>query len=261
MNSDDLARLIDARRSDQTDTLLYGSYVSQERRYFYVPVGRAASTKIRLTLEQLGNCNAPASGLVPGARVRPEPGSPRSLADFSTPECISILTSPEWFRFCFVRNPYYRLFSAYKSKMLRHLNPEYEWVRNEIRTRCRYPVRNCRPAGMVAFRDFVRYVQVTLNVSRDPHWDPQTKLLAMDAIAYDFVGRVEDFPRDFAHVLHRLGAPRALVDAAPDRVYETLGIYLAAAYDRSLAAVVHDLYKADFETLSYDPDSWLFDYL
>ncbi len=39
------------------------------------------------------------------------------LGDYSTEEIIEILTSPEWVRFCFVRNPYHRLLSAYKSKI------------------------------------------------------------------------------------------------------------------------------------------------
>lgn len=48
------------------------------------------------------------------------------LQDFATPMIVEMLTSPDWFWFCFVRNPYDRHLSAYKDKMLNYLYPQHQ---------------------------------------------------------------------------------------------------------------------------------------
>lgn len=69
-----------------------------------------------------------------------------------------MLSSPEWLRFAFVRNPYARLFSAYKSKIGNTWEQEYDWLRDQIREAFDYPVRDGSRVGMVAFDDYVRFV-------------------------------------------------------------------------------------------------------
>jgi hypothetical protein len=170
------------------------------------------------------------------------------------------MTSPEWFRFCFVRNPYYRLFSAYKSKILNYGDMQYQFVRDAIRAKWDYPVRDGRPAGMVAFRDFVRYVEEMADPDRDFHWRSQTAIVMPAMIQYDLIGRMETFAQDFEQVLRRLSASAELIAAIPEAVNPTTKMYHAAAYDRELAWRVYDMYRVDFETFGYDRDSWLFDY-
>ena len=256
-----LAELIEANRADPLSHLSYSyqRWVSRTHRYFYMAVPKAACTKIKLILHQLEGYEAPQPGAIhdrnlPGCSFVPK------LTDFSSREATEVLTSPAWFRFCFVRNPYYRLFSAYKSKMLNYLDAQYQPVQAEIRLRYGYPLRDGRPAGMVAFRDFVRYVESASDDDRDAHWRSQSRLLMPDVIDYDFVGRVEEFQAHFTQVLRRLNASDDLVATISERVNPTVQIYHAAAYDRELADRVYEMYRGDFETFGYDRDSWLFDF-
>lgn len=80
------------------------------------------------------------------------------LWDFSVEEIAEMFSSPEWVKFCLVRNPYDRLFSAYKSKIGNTSDTQYGWLRDAIRQTYKYPIRDGRPATMVTFRDFVQYL-------------------------------------------------------------------------------------------------------
>ncbi len=259
MDTNQLRALLDSHRQTR-GSLWWHTWASPAHKYLYVAVGKAACTKIKLTLHRLeGYPVLERAALV---HNRDHAGSmfvPR-LTDFPNAEAIEILTSSEWFRFCFVRNPYYRLFSAYKSKMLNYRDSQYQPVRDEIRHRYGYPLRDGRPAGMVAFRDFVRYVEGIADQDRDFHWRSQTALVMPAVIEYGFIGHMETFQHDFEHVLQRLGASAELMATIPELVNPTTKLYHAAAYDRELATRVYDMYRSDFEAFGYDQDSWLFDY-
>ena len=249
----DMTALIDARRADNPSDSFYYSRVSRRHKYLWVAVAKVASVTTAITLRELdGN---PFSG---GALWDDDP-SPK-LKDCTTPEIVEMLTSQEWFRFGFVRNPYDRLFSAYKSK-IGNAGAE-EWyldVQREIREVNDYPTRNGELVGMVSFRDFVRYVQSGVRAG-DGHWCVQAKRLMMDMIPYDFIGRFERYGEDFRTVLQRLNAPANVLQTASQVRGQTVKICLAAAYDRELADAVHEIYREDFETFGYDRDSWMFDY-
>jgi hypothetical protein len=252
-------KIIDDHRQRHLN-LWMNTCASPAHKYLYVAVPKAACTKIKLTLHQLEGYLP----LEPGSLVhdRNHPGYtfvPR-LTDFTNAEAIEILTSPEWFRFCFVRNPYYRLFSAYKSKMLNYGDPVHQSVRDEIRLNYGYPLRDGRPAGMVAFRDFVSYVENKADQDRDHHWRSQCAIVMPAMIKYDFIGRMESFVQDFGQVLTRLNASAEIMLAISEPVNPTTQIYHAAAYDRELASRVYAMYREDFEHFGYDQDSWLFDY-
>jgi hypothetical protein len=251
--------LIDDHRRGHL-SLWWHSWASPVHKYLYVAVGKAACTKIKLSLHQLEGFPPLENGSYVHDRDRPGiPFVPR-LTDFTNAEAIEILTSPEWFRFCFVRNPYYRLFSAYKSKMLNYLDPQYQPVRDEIRSRWNYPIRDGHPSGMVAFRDFVTYIEEQADPDRDFHWRSQTAIVMPDIIKYNFIGRMESFAQDFEQVLRRLNASAELIAAIPEAVNPTTKMYHAAAFDRELASRVYDMYRDDFMCFGYDRDSWLFDY-
>jgi hypothetical protein len=259
MDKKQLETLIDDHRQRHL-ILREHTWASPAHKYLYMPVGKAACTKIKLSLYQLEGYPPLENGSYVHDRNRPGCAFVPSLTDFTNAQAIEILTSPEWFRFCFVRNPYYRLFSAYKSKMLNYLDPQYQAVRDEIRAKWDYPLRDGRPAGMVAFRDFVRYVEQQADPDRDFHWRSQAAIVMPDIIKYDLIGRMESFAQDFEQVLRRLNASAELIAAIPQAVNPTAKIYHAAAYDRELAGRVYEMYRQDFENFGYDRDSWLFDY-
>ena len=178
------------------------------------------------------------------------------LSDFATDQIVEMLTSEEWFRFCFVRDPYSRLFSAYKQKVMDLTSP---WVgfRESVRERAGYPTPLGAAPGMVGFGDFVRYVGEQDDGDRDGHWRSQVGTLHVDTIEYDFVGRMESFAEDFTQVLQRFDAPAELIDSAPQVVNATQKLPLAMVYDKPLADYVYQVYRDDFEAFGYRRDEWM----
>lgn len=252
VDADTLPDLVARRRAiDEYGTWSYHSRVSTLHRYICVAIPKIACTTTKTVLRAL-------DGLPPSEHIHDE--GPR-LADFTIEEDLTMLTSPEWLRFCFVRNPYARLYSAYKSKIGNTWEHEYDWLQVAIRDAFNYPIRDGARAGMVTFDDFVRFVAESNDprVVTDGHLAAQTQILQLDCIPYDTVGRFETFPTDFKAILARLGAGQDVLGQAEDVMNPTPYSPLAAAYRRELADKVYALYEADFDTWGYTQDSWLFD--
>jgi hypothetical protein len=251
MKTRELAALVDAKRKDDPGDTFGFSRVSRRYKYLWVSLPKAASVTTALILRELdGN---PYTG---GDLWKDEGVS--TLKDFTTAEIVEMLTSQEWFRFAFVRNPYDRLFSSYKDKIMRSDgDPWYSRHRSEIRAAFDYPVRDGDRVGTVSFRDFVRHIQSGAHAC-DPHWCVQAKRLMTDIIPYDFIGRFERFGDDFRSVLQRLNASAELLRAELPVCNQTPKIPLAAAYDRDLADTVYEMNQEDFETFGYHRDSWMY---
>lgn len=232
------------------------TWISPIYHYFCMTIPKAACSKIKLVLQQLEGLPIPAEPLSIHTRDTPGLCFVPSIADFSTTEAAAIITANTWFRFAFVRNPYARLFSAYKSQIL-DLSSPYIGFRESIRQKAGYPTQPGAALGLVGFADFVHYIAEQPDAQRDGHWKSQTETMQLDMICYDFVGRVETFQQDFTQVLQRFDAPPALVTALDERVNTTLKLPLAIAYNKALADLVYTIYQNDFETFAYDRDSWM----
>jgi hypothetical protein len=193
-----LAALVTKRRAaDQYLTWGYHSPVSPAYRYVCVAIPKVACTTTKTVLRTLER-------LPPSDHIHDEGPT---LSDFTVDDNVEMFRSPDWLRFTFVRNPYARLYSAYKSKIGNTWEQEYDWLRALIREAFDYPVRGGVRAGMVTFDDFVRFVTGSDDprVATDGHLAPQTAILEQDCIPYDVVGRFESFQSDFAAILSRLG--------------------------------------------------------
>lgn len=231
------------------------TWVSPQYRYFYMGVPKAASSKVKMVLQELEGNPLPPNPF--GVHARTAEGItfvPR-LSDFKPDEALEILTSPTWFRFTFVRNPYSRLVSAYRQKVM-NLNTPWVGFREAIRAAAGHPTPSGAPPRMVAFQDFVRYVRQQPDAQRDGHWRSQAGILCIDAIDYDFIGKQETFAADFTRVLDRFGAAEDVKTLVSEVVGASLAVHDAAAYDPECAALVYEMYREDFETFSYEKDGW-----
>ena len=225
------------------DTWDYHSRASLKHGYLTVATPKVGCTTIKRTLHAL-------EGLPPADpwwAVHDE-GVAMRLASFSARDQQTLLTSPDVLRFAFVRNPYDRMFSAWKSKILRD-DSQYASLAADIRAVYHYPA-----ATVVAFGDFARFV--TEHAHGDAHWSRQVDVLSCDRITYDVVSHFESFADDFATILQRLGAPADVRALATEVTNPTAELPMAAAYDSALARIVYDYYRADFDAFGYSPDSW-----
>ena len=234
---------------------LEDTWVSFAHRYFYMGIPKSACSKIKMVLHQLEGYALPENPFDVHARSTPGQRFVPSLADLSTGDAVEVLTSPDWFRFSFVRNPYLRLLSGYKSQVL-DLGSGYVGFRESIREMAGYSTREGEEPGMVAFRDFVNYIDRQADDERDGHWRSQTGTLCLDSIRYDIVGRVERFETDFANVTRLFTGDDALESTLGEVVNPSLPVPLAVAYDVEFARKVYAMYREDFETFGYHQNSW-----
>ena len=253
MNRAELTAVVEAaRQHDPTGQWGYGSRVSVRHRYVYLSVPKAACSTVKVALHRFEGLDAS-----PDRWGEVHDGSfGLSLLDQPTDVAVDVLTSTDSLRFAFVRNPYDRLLSAWKSKLAWD-NAEYEPARSVIREAFEYPTVDGRRVGTVSFRDSVEAMLDPATASVfDAHWDRQVDLLMPDVIDLDIIGRFERFAEDFVAILDRLNAPGDVRAMATTVTNASAHIPLAAAYDTELARRVHDHYLADFATYGYDEHSW-----
>lgn len=143
-----------------------------------------------------------------------------------------------FYKFCFVRNPYDRLVSAYFRVVT---NP------NSGQT-MRFADHLIRPRG--SFENFVLCLEdyrYRVKVFSHPHFFPQLDLVGVGGmIPMDFVGRFENLNEDFSTLTSRLGANVQLDmhNATPHDDFREM-------YSRKSAEVVRRLYEKDFVAFGY----------
>jgi hypothetical protein len=117
-----------------------------------------------------------------------------------------------YFKFVFVRDPFERLVSAYKSKFMTGRNTYFQ-QRDGRRI-----IRRYRPNALneslsrghdVSFNEFVQYVIDPRSSLRRPlneHWRPYYQLCRPCQIRYDVIGKYETLEEDAVHVIAAIAA-------------------------------------------------------
>lgn len=235
--------------SQISSRLAYSTYVNFERRYMYFEVPKAGCTSIKTFLHRLERLPPIEQGrfdrpVRPEALVhlRPRFGMP-TLLDFSDDQQQVILDSPDFFRFTVVRNPYSRLISAWKDKILA-CAPEFIFVYEALRGR---PPRNAD--DIIQFDEFIEFIaRENLDIC-DPHWRRQSAHLFYPALDFR-VGRLENLGQTIEALRVHLNLDEI---ESPPHSHEVFG---AAGYSPESSASVFQLYKPDFEIFGFDRNGW-----
>lgn len=137
----------------------------------------------------------------------------------------------DYFRFAFVRNPWDRLVSAWKNKVLK---ANYFGFTTTERERMRQ------------FENFVDFVADLDIENCDHHLRLQCKLIDMNNI--DFIGRYENFESDVAIVMRKIGIHNVeikhLNQSSDSDTYQEY-------YNDQLRIKVGEIYKKDINIFSY----------
>ncbi|WP_193371339.1 sulfotransferase family protein [Pelagibius marinus] len=224
--------------------------VLPEHRVVYTVVPKAANSTIkRFLVAACGEVLPAADAMVSVQRGSLLPDTRK----FSSRELHTAINDSGWFRFTFVRNPYDRLVSVYKDKVI---------GLGTVDTGLQYVKRlDPEASGAIPFRDFVQAVCDQKDEDMDAHWRPQASLIMSEAISYSHIGHVENFARDMEPVVRRLALPAELVEQLgrepinPTRK-ASLEERFAPSFDAELADTVFRRYRRDFELFGYAPDCW-----
>ncbi|MBD3316653.1 MAG: hypothetical protein GF344_12760 [Chitinivibrionales bacterium] len=148
----------------------------------------------------------------------------------------------ECFKFTFVRNPWSRIYSAFRYLRKGGLN-EYD--------------KTVAKKFLGQYDDFAHFIKGWLtkrNSYRIVHFLPQSEfvLLRRDMLAVDFVGKFENIEKDFSLVSARLG-----IEASLERLNKTLSSskeYIGQ-YDNESKRIVAEVYEQDIRLFGYKFDS------
>ena len=138
----------------------------------------------------------------------------------------------DYFKFCFVRNPYDRLYSTYA---------DFKYSLGH------YWAKEAKEAK--SFKQFVMNLPGS-SYSSWIHLQPQVDYITVDGhIAVDFMGRVENIVEDFRQVEKKLGMEH--VPLPRERFAPTV-IHDPKVYDDDMKKIVKKVYEKDFEILGYE---------
>lgn len=166
-----------------------------------------------------------------------------SLDDLRDP-----LEASDYFRFALVRNPYWRLFSAWQSKLLLReplqIAPYRGFDFMTLPIGSKADIRSAFEAFLHHLHDF------EAPNFWDPHWRPQVQMLRPDVIPYSLVAKLEE-PAELEKRLATHLGPHYVAPFTKARPNESLIPFLPEFVSDTAAALIQQLYAADFSTFGY----------
>jgi hypothetical protein len=138
----------------------------------------------------------------------------------------------DYFKFAFVRNPWDRLVSCWRNKVVD--NNHFEFSGTEL-------------TEMREFCNFVDFVSGLNTDNCDPHLRLQCRLIDLNQI--DYLGRLESLDRDLFEIFRILGIP--LMDIQRKNVSSGENPYWYY-YDDELVEKVYQIYRRDIQIFGYN---------
>lgn len=260
MNIDDLLE------SHTGYDLMHGFHYSKRFRALYVEVPKCACSSIKRLIQML-ECAKPGEFRwldTPSVHVKKD--NPYALPGYDcflttqgllAKDFLKILRSKKVYRYSFVRNPYGRVLSAYRDKVLLKKPEKIEvvdWL---------YPNDHDSDADKlkceVSFEDFIDFIihQEPCR-SVNPHWRPQAMMLSYGKIKYSFIGKVESMETDWRYLFNKCYSkdfdfmPLLTRNVSRGSVSD-----LNAVYTEKTARLIYDYYRMDFEAFDYAKEGYL----
>ena len=159
-----------------------------------------------------------------------------------------------YYRFTVCRNPYTRLVSAYRDKIVPSDTPIGEAVRRLKGVYCRAYDVLPSSAEPFTFEMFVRALGHDDPQYMDRHWQPQVLVTRLDLIRYDTIARLEDRATAFPEICRRLGLDPALL-GHHNQSHGGGGRDLRSLFTPEMVEIVRRVYAEDFRTFGYDPEA------
>lgn len=223
----------------------YAVNVSVKYNYLYVETPKVCCSTIKSVLQRL-ELNDPEFYRADFEDIHNRAFSPL-LKPSQLGDLERFLDNNQPFRFCFSRNPYSRLLSAYldkietnrpqKRNILLQLGKDGEALEEKV-----------------SFEDFVVAVCEQPVFFMDAHWRVQYYQTFQERMRYDFFGKMERFADDFSNVLSVLGVDESRFLVSERRHAHGADDLVREFFTPKLAKLVSDKYAKDFAFFGYKID-------
>jgi len=215
--------------------------ISFKNKYIYFEVAKSGSTSLKHMLHQVEKLGLPRVGNIP-PHALPLSSPFVKPYQLTRQQLVEIFADRSFFKFSFVRNPYVRLLSGYLDKIV-HAEPEKQLILRAL--------GRDKPDSStdVSFAEFVDVIAQQPPGQRNKHWRLQRVQSFAAFCKLDFVGRLETFEKDVAHLSNELRVNLSAVKFAPHRTGAEAR--LEEFYTDEIAAKVFKIYQADFTTFRY----------
>lgn len=225
-----------------TGDFLNHTYISLRNHYVYTAVGKAANSTVKHHIYELEYT---------GTRFKTKSVHDRQsaplISPFQLPDHLmeEVFTSPKYYRFSVVRNPYSRLLSCYLDRIKPANSAPYRQLMLAMG----------KPAGtQVSFAEFIETICKQKPYYQNNHWRVQTSEICTEAIHYDFVGKQESFAADMAQVWSHIAPGRQIPNFAGENKAPSItsaSKHLGEYYTPELVEMVREAYREDFATFGY----------
>jgi hypothetical protein len=237
------------------ERLRLSTYVSLRHRYLYFEMPKAACSTLKDLILRAESCpDIPTDAYIAGKETRRDMGihlrealTIPSLVDLDDETQRDVLESPSYFRLLVVRNPYARLVSAWRNKIL-VCEPGFEYIHERISG----GVPPSHKKSLISFDAFIRFVTEEDLDTCNPHWRRQVSHSFFPAMNFSCIGQTEKLQDALSALQRHAGSGVGL----QTRTINASGFQKDPAITAELADKIYDLYRLDFETFGYDRDSW-----
>ena len=206
-------------------------YVIHDRRLVYLEVPKVASTSMLFTIGQSYNIQFNPT------KIHTDPFWHRLRGTLGKE-----LSS--YYKFSFVRNPFDRLVSCYKEKVVKpYHNSDLPYWFNR---------KHFSLPKNASFREFVEFAVEIPDHLADRHFKSQTAILYQDGtLLVDWLGRFENLAADWATFAKRYNYSPHLAHKTSSRDVQRTHQDYRLYYTPELAELVYQRYQRDFELFGY----------
>ncbi len=211
-------------------------HVSARHKFLYCSTPKVACSSILLTLQRFELQDSTLAH-DPWGEVHYREFSPL-LTPLQVPDFWRWMRDASTFKFCFVRNPYDRLLSAYIDKIMGGGGLQAKFHAALGRE------------GDISFDDFIDVIADEPAEEMDAHYAVQCQHTFQPCVPYDYIGRFERLPEGLAEIGRRIGMDLQKYEARLDP-HKTGPKLYADYYTPRTVRLVQRRFAEDFEAFGY----------
>ncbi len=234
---------------DMTEAqLIYAVNISRRHHYIYMDNPKTGCSSLKSALVQLES--TPVDGGLDHYDwqvFHDRSVSPLTrLNDLRNPTSLTALSGQGYRFITFVRNPYTRLLSCYRDKIMGNKPQKLEILRTLGQAES--PVDT-----PLTFAEFARAVASQADIDMNPHWRVQTSHILYGLVDYTFIGRFEKYDEDFAQCFRVLGIPESDIPESRhlNRTKTGSAEDCQKYFTKALQDLVYERYRQDFDNFQY----------